>query len=92
MNSGQLAGYLLKYNPAGQAEDDYEAGRITVEDFEQVLDAVWLHRGLDVALHCPRCGSLVKGIGVADGGHVAVRCTNTVDCHFVGYAEYPVHA
>lgn len=86
MNNDRLALYLLKYDPAGEAENDYEHGRLDVEDFEQVLDAVILHRGLDAQIKCPRCGEPVRGIGSADGGRIAVRCQGD-ECFFVGYVD-----
>jgi hypothetical protein len=88
----QLAEYLLLQSPEASARRAYMLGRISVEDFEQVLDAVMLGNGMNCAVRCPRCGNLVKAIGSTDKpGMVAVRC-NGPNCYFVGYAEVPIHA
>lgn len=78
---------FLSIEPVSVAKQWYVDGKIDVTVFEQLLDAVILGKGCEAAVHCPRCGALVKGIGPADNGLIAVRCTNSAVCHFVGYTE-----
>jgi hypothetical protein len=78
---------FLSTDPVSLARQWYLADKISIYEFEALLDAVILGKGCEAAVHCPRCGALVKGIGPADNGLIAVRCTNTAVCHFVGYTE-----
>lgn len=64
----------------------YVADEISLLELEMLLDALLLGKGADAAVRCPRCGALCYGIGSADNGLIAVRCS-TPDCHFVGYTE-----